>query len=184
MSRKKSSLGYLIPLVMLAILLVLIGNELRISRNPFTTKAAEGTALPPFELQNLWSADKTLTEKDLPRGQVVLLHVWGSWCSACRYEHPMMMYINNRYHIPIYSIDYKDDPEAAKTWLTQQGDPYTAIAMDPNGKFSRDLGVYGTPETFLIDKHGLIRYRHVGVIDKMTWDQEIFPLIVQYRQAD
>jgi cytochrome c biogenesis protein CcmG/thiol:disulfide interchange protein DsbE len=184
MGKKKSALVYFIPLVMLGILLVLIAGELRMPQNPFASSVPNGVELPPFELKNLWAAQKTFSNKELPDGEVILLHVWGSWCSACRQEHPILLSITNRYHIPIYSLDYKDDPEAAKLWLLNHGNPYVQTGMDSLGKVSRRLGVYGTPETFLIDKHGIIRYRHVGSLDKTTWDNEIYPLIVQYRKAD
>jgi cytochrome c biogenesis protein CcmG/thiol:disulfide interchange protein DsbE len=184
MGKKKTWLVYSIPLVMLAILLGLIATELRGPQNPFNKTIPTGSPLPAFELKNLWQIDQAFTDKDLPDGQVVLLHVWGSWCSACRQEHPILMYIKNTYHIPIYSLDYKDDPDDAKTWLSANGNPYVKTAMDPEGKVSHRLGVYGTPETFLIDKHGIIRYSHIGTLDKATWDQEIFPLIAQYKNAD
>jgi cytochrome c biogenesis protein CcmG/thiol:disulfide interchange protein DsbE len=184
MGKKKTWFVYSIPLVMLAILLVLIASELRGPQNPFNKTIPAGSPLPAFELKNLWQNDRAFTNKDLPEGQVFLLHVWGVWCSACRHEHPTMLNIKDTYHIPIYSFDYKDNPDDAKTWLSLHGNPYVLTAMDPEGKVSRSLGVYGTPETFLIDKHGIIRYSHIGTIDKATWDQEIYPLIVQYKNAD
>jgi cytochrome c biogenesis protein CcmG/thiol:disulfide interchange protein DsbE len=158
--------------------------NVRTPQNPFGPGVNDGAPVPAFAVTNLWVNGKTFRNTDLPAGQVVLLHVWGAWCSACQHEQPLLMDIVNRYHIPIYSLDYKDNPEKAKTWLSTHGNPYVQTGIDHDGSVSRQLGVYGTPETFLIDKHGIIRYRHVGMIDKKTWEQELFPLITHYRQTD
>jgi cytochrome c biogenesis protein CcmG/thiol:disulfide interchange protein DsbE len=117
-----------------------------------------------------------LTEQNL-KGHVTLLNVWASWCYACELQHPMLMAIKNNYHIPIYGIAYKDEAKNIQTFLNEYGNPYTRLGNDSNGAVAMDFGVYGTPETFVIDKKGTIVYRHVGVISQQVWEEELLPLI-------
>jgi cytochrome c biogenesis protein CcmG/thiol:disulfide interchange protein DsbE len=111
------------------------------------------------------------------QGQVSLLNVWASWCYACGLEQAMLMKIHTQYHVPIYSINYKDEEKEARAWLAQKGNPYIVTGEDQNGNAAIDLGIYGTPETFVINRQGQIVYRHVGAIDQKTWDNVLFPLI-------
>lgn len=137
-----------------------------------------GESMPAIQLTNLIEPQTLFSEKDWA-GQVILLNVWATWCYACKIEHPMLMKIKEQYHIPIYSLVYKDNPDLVKKWLTEQGNPYTAIGNDSKGDAAIDLGVYGTPETFVINKQGKIIYRHVGAITQNTWDTILYPIIKQ-----
>jgi cytochrome c biogenesis protein CcmG/thiol:disulfide interchange protein DsbE len=184
MKNQNSPLQYVIPFALLAMLSLFIINEFMTAQDPSLSAGNTHIPLPVFSLPNLWDPTRLVTQNDFNNGHVSLLHVWGAWCSACRHEHAMMMEINKTYHVSIYSIDYKDDPAAAKLWLINEGNPYSTTLMDLTGKVSRALGVYGTPETFIIDKHGIIRYRHIGTIDKATWNEILFPIINQYIKAD
>lgn len=141
-----------------------------------------GETLPAFELANLMAPSSTITPKTMV-GRVSLLNVWATWCAACKIEHPMLMRIKEHYHIPIFAINYKDDREKAMTWLRDQGNPYLMIASDQSGDTATDLGVYGTPETFVISKAGKIVYRHFGIINQHEWDHVLYPLIKKYEQA-
>ena len=120
-----------------------------------------GKAAPAFSLPDLADSKQTLTQAEL-QGKVSLLNVWGSWCVACRDEHPVLMQFAAEHVIPIYGLDYKDDRQAALDMLAKQGNPYTAVAYDASGDATIDWGVYGAPETFLLDKHGIIRYKYIG----------------------
>ncbi len=169
-------LKLLIPLLVLFMLLGLLWRELFYSKPNELPSALIGETLPDFKLENLLLPAVSFTAHDL-QGKVSLLNVWATWCYACSIEHPMLMKIKNKYHIPMYSINYKDDPEQARNWLSQHGNPYIQTGRDLHGDTAIDLGVYGTPETFVINQAGKIVYRHIGAIDQANWDKVIYPLI-------
>ena len=135
--------------------------------------------LPEFSLAVL-EEDKMVKQDDM-KGQVYLLNVWGSWCPACKVEHPYLMDIA-RQGIRIVGISYKDDPRQAENWLANSGSPYLYNIQDPEGRLGLDLGVYGSPETFLIDHEGVIRYKHVGIMDSQIWNNEVKPLYEMLEQ--
>jgi cytochrome c biogenesis protein CcmG/thiol:disulfide interchange protein DsbE len=178
MRRKKFPLSILLPIIMVAALIALVMFELRSPQNPFFSTALK-EPLPEFQLPDMWTPNATLTAKDL-HGKVALLNIWASWCPSCREELPVLLDIQKNDHIPIYSIVYKDNPQDAKLLLMQHGNPFVASGVDQNGNAAKILRVYGTPETFLIDKHGMIRYRQVGVIDANIWQKVLLPLVNQY----
>ena len=130
---------------------------------------------PVFKLPSINSGDKGFDSAVL-KGQVTLVNVWASWCAPCRIEHPRMMQLA-REGVAIYGINYKDTPEAATGFLTELGNPYKAVGADRTGKVSIDWGVYGYPETFVVDPEGHIRYRHVGPIMAQDLTDKIRPLI-------
>jgi cytochrome c biogenesis protein CcmG/thiol:disulfide interchange protein DsbE len=108
-----------------------------------------------------------------------LLNVWATWCVSCRAEHPTFMNIAK--DIPIYGLNYKDDNTKAKQWLKNLGDPYRLTIVDEKGSLGLDLGVYGAPETYVIDRRGIIRHKRVGVVDERIWLQEILPIVTKLR---
>jgi cytochrome c biogenesis protein CcmG/thiol:disulfide interchange protein DsbE len=132
--------------------------------------------VPAFELTDLLHAPQILDEKKLI-GQVSLLNIWATWCDACLLEHAMLMKIKQDYHVPIYSINYKDDPQKVIAWLKAKGNPYQAIGLDQTGRAAIDFGIYGTPETFIINAQGKIVYRHIGVLNKQVWESILYPII-------
>lgn len=140
-----------------------------------------GKSLPDFTLPQLQNPEAAFSSSTL-RQQVVLLNVWASWCEACVVEQVFMMQLA-REGVPIYGLNYKDKSSDALQWLTQWGNPYKLIGQDAQGKVAIDLGVYGAPETFVIDKQGIIRYRHVGIMTQDTWIKEIAPLMKQLEQT-
>jgi len=111
------------------------------------------------------------------RGKVWLLNVWASWCVACRDEHPWLIEYAKTKVVPIYGLNYKDRREDALAWLGELGDPYTASAVDLDGRIGIDYGVYGAPETYVIDQNGMIRYKHVGPLMPDVWNGKILPVI-------
>lgn len=137
-----------------------------------------GKKLPQFELP-LLGEQKLFTPK-LMQGKVTLLNVWASWCTAC-FEEQVFLLKLARESVPIYGLNYRDKTANAQQWLKEWGNPYQAIGEDKKGKVAIDLGVYGTPETFLIDKNGFIRYRHVGILDEKIWENAFLPRIQQLK---
>ncbi len=117
------------------------------------------------------------------KGQVSLLNVFATWCLSCRTEHPIMMDLYNRHLVNIYGLDYKDTRQPAEKWLAQYGNPYTKIIYDPTGKVGINLGVYGTPETFIIDQQGIIRYKYIGGITPAQMYNTIIPEIKKLQRG-
>ena len=132
-----------------------------------------GKKVPNFELLDLHT-DKQVTEKDLPK-QAYLLNVWATWCISCRVEHPFLNTLKAQ-GVMIVGLDYKDDKAKALKWLQDLHDPYAMVLFDKQGKVGLDLGVYGAPETFLVDRDGLIHYKHVGVVNEKLWQETLKPL--------
>lgn len=141
-----------------------------------------GKAAPTFSLPVLADGKQIITQAEF-QGKVSLLNVWGSWCVACRDEHPVLMQFAAEKVIPIYGLDYKDDRQAALDMLAKQGNPYTAIAYDASGDATIDWGVYGAPETFLLDKQGIIRKKYIGPLTPALIRDDLMPRI-QALQAE
>lgn len=141
--------------------------------------AEEDQPIPSFSVPSLFQPGKHFSNKQL-KGKVSLLTVWGSWCGACRTEHSTLMQIQNRHHIPMYSIIYKDNPQSARAYLQRKGNPFLATGIDSSGTVGSKLGIYGTPETYIIDKDGVIRYQYVGAITASVWKDEMLPVIEKY----
>ena len=164
----------LIPTAFIALIALLwagLGRDPRLVPSPLI-----GKPLPTFELSRVRDPEMTLRSTDL-LGKVSLLNVWATWCVSCRREHGFLMALAQSGEIPIYGIDYKDDRAAAVAWLDRIGDPYVASAYDPEGRLGLDLGVYGTPETFIIDAKGIIAHKHVGPITESVWRDDMLPII-------
>ncbi|MBB1268708.1 DsbE family thiol:disulfide interchange protein [Shewanella sp. SR44-3] len=145
--------------------------------NPKVLESAlEGKPVPYFELEQLEQSDKVITNKDLI-GKVAMLNVWGTWCPACKYEHPYLMVLARNKQIPIYGINYRDERDMALEELKLQGNPYEINIFDKDGRLGLDLGVYGAPESFLIDHQGIVRYRFAGPIDQRIWADTLYPIV-------
>lgn len=140
-----------------------------------------GKPLPPFRLPVLGNAQSELTPASM-QGHIALLNVWASWCMACNEEQVFLMRLA-REGVAIYGVNYKDNSHDASNWLATWGNPYRLVGEDTTGRVGIDLGVYGAPETFLIDKRGMIRYRHVGVLTEMVWQRELLPIIKHLEQT-
>jgi cytochrome c biogenesis protein CcmG/thiol:disulfide interchange protein DsbE len=134
-----------------------------------------GKVLPSFVLPQLEHPNDWFKSEDLPH-QPILLNIWASWCAACVEEQVLLLQLA-RQGVLIYGLNYKDSQREALNWLQQWGNPYRAIGQDREGKAAIDLGVYGAPETFVIDKRGVIRYRHVGVMNQKIWLNQMVPLM-------
>jgi cytochrome c biogenesis protein CcmG/thiol:disulfide interchange protein DsbE len=135
-----------------------------------------GKPAPSFSLPRLDAPAEKLSPEAL-RGKVWVLNVWASWCAPCREEIPVLMALAKSGTVPIYGLNYKDRPEAAQGLLKQLGDPYVASAVDADGRVGIDYGVYGVPETYVIDQKGVIRLKHVGAVTRETVEKRIAPLV-------
>ena len=131
---------------------------------------------PVFTLAQLHDPAKSLGSADM-KGQVWLLNVWASWCVACRQEHPLLVELAKAKIVPLVGLNYKDKPAEAKAWLADLGDPYSVSVMDRDGRVGIDYGVYGVPETFVIDKQGTIRYKQIGPVTPDVLQKKIIPLV-------
>lgn len=168
-----SRLKLFIPLAILILLVILFLPLLMDSeRDPeLLPSVLVGRTMPQFSLPTLDDPDKLYTKEDII-GEPFLLNVWATWCPSCKYEHPYLLKLAQQ-GINIYGLDYQDDEDRAKAWLQELGNPYKLNFFDLNGQLVLDLGVYGAPETYLVDAEGKILYRHVGVVNEKVW-QEIF----------
>ncbi len=172
-------LVFLLPVVLFLILVgffaIGLNTDPRLVPSPLIGKPA-----PAFSLPRLADAQSSLGTTDF-KGQVTLLNVWATWCVSCRAEHDVLMRIAASKQVKIYGLDYKDNREDALRWLANLGDPYVASAFDEHGRIAIDWGVYGTPETFLIDAEGIVRYKHVGPLSWEFWQSSLLPMIEQLR---
>ena len=168
---------FAIPLVIFVALGVLLWMGLSLDPRKIPSPLV-GKPLPAFSLAALHEPSKTITPDSL-RGRVYLLNVWASWCVACRQEHPVLNELARRKAVPIVGLNYKDQRNDAITWLQNLGNPYELSIVDLDGRIGIELGVYGVPETFVIDKEGIIRYKHIGPISEEAWRSKLEPLIKQ-----
>ena len=173
-------LGYLAPLLAFIALVVMLGIGLTLDPRKVPSPLI-GKPVPEFELPPVKGRTLGLASRDL-KGEVSLLNVFASWCVACREEHPVFMDLRKRDVIPIHGLNYKDKPDDAARWLGELGDPYTRTGADLDGRVAINWGVYGVPETFLIDREGRIAYKHIGPITPRVVSEKLLPLIEQLRR--
>lgn len=140
-----------------------------------------GKPVPEFSLPPVKGRTLGLSSADL-KGEVSLVNVFASWCVACRVEHPLLMALEQQGVVPIHGLNYKDRPQDAEKWLGELGDPYTRTGADVNGRVAIDWGVYGVPETFVIDRQGRIAYKQIGPVTPEVLEKTILPLIKKLRQ--
>ncbi|AGW93279.1 MULTISPECIES: DsbE family thiol:disulfide interchange protein [Cupriavidus] len=168
---------FLLPLAAFLALAVALAAGLRHDPRELPSPLV-GKAAPTFQLPLLEPEGRTLASADM-RGKVWLLNVWASWCAACRTEHPLLVDFAARSPVPLYGLNYKDQSAAARDWLQRLGNPYTASLVDADGRVGIDYGVYGVPETFVIDQQGVVRYRQVGPVTREVLERKLIPLIEQ-----
>jgi cytochrome c biogenesis protein CcmG/thiol:disulfide interchange protein DsbE len=166
---------FLLPLGIFMILVVFLGIGLTLNPRQVPSPLIDKPA-PVFQLQQLEDSSKTLSSED-NLGKVWMLNVWASWCVACRDEHPVLVELSKLGIVPVYGLNYKDQHDTAMQWLKQFGNPYEISVVDADGKVGIDYGVYGVPETYVIDKQGVIRYKHIGPVTVKSLQDKILPLI-------
>ena len=169
------SLKFLLPLLLFlglaGMLAAGLGRDPKEVPSPLIGKPA-----PAFTLARLDDAQISIKRDDL-LGKVWVLNVWASWCVACREEHPLLVDFARRKTVPVYGLNYKDKRADGQRWLAQFGNPYDASLFDSDGKVGIDFGVYGVPETFVIDKTGRVRFKHVGPVTEQVVRERIEPLL-------
>jgi cytochrome c biogenesis protein CcmG/thiol:disulfide interchange protein DsbE len=166
---------FLIPLLLFVILVGFLAIGL--NRDPHEVPSPLiGKVAPAFELPQLADPKKTFSPESM-KGQPWILNVWASWCVACREEHPVLVEMGKLQLAPIIGLDYKDKREDAMAMLASQGNPYALSAFDASGRVGIDYGVYGVPETYVIDKAGVIRFKHIGPITMDLLNKKIIPLM-------
>jgi cytochrome c biogenesis protein CcmG, thiol:disulfide interchange protein DsbE len=163
------------PLLAFVVLLAFLAVGLTLRPRDVPSPLIDKPA-PAFNLPVLGSPDRMLSAQDL-RGQVWLLNVWASWCVACRLEHPVVLAAAKSGSVPIYGLNYKDRRNDAAGWLERFGNPYVSSLSDTEGLVGIDFGVYGVPETFVIDKNGVIRHKMTGPLTPEAWRDTILPLV-------
>ena len=166
---------FAIPLAIFLGLATMLGLGLQRDPRALPSALLEQPA-PDIDRPLLEQPDRRLRLKDM-RGQVWLLNVWASWCAPCRQELPVLQTMSERDKVPVYGLNYKDQPDKAKALLRIAGNPYVASAMDGDGRVGMDFGVQGVPETFVIDRQGLVRLRHLGPVTPEVWRDKLLPVI-------
>jgi cytochrome c biogenesis protein CcmG/thiol:disulfide interchange protein DsbE len=166
--------AFLLPLMLFVAVAVAFGVGLR--RDPAKLPSMLiGKSLPVFQLPAVRATGAGLASTDL-RGEPALLNVFASWCAACQVEHPMLLDLRSQ-GVIVDGLDWKDDPADGAKWLSDHGDPYRLAGNDRTGRTGIDLGVTGVPETFVVDRRGRVRYKHIGPIEPKDWDETLRPLL-------
>lgn len=172
---------FLIPLGLFVVLLGLLAVGL--NRDPHEVPSPLiGKPAPAFSVSRLDDATRILRRDDL-LGEVWILNVWSSWCGACREEHALLVDYARRKRTPIYGLNYKDTRAEGLAWLARQGNPYVASMFDADGRVGLDFGVYGVPETFVIDQAGVVRFKHIGPLTPQVIGERLEPLLEKLRGA-
>jgi cytochrome c biogenesis protein CcmG/thiol:disulfide interchange protein DsbE len=172
-------LVYVLPALTFTVLIVYLAQLLKPDREPRVLPSAliEKPA-PDFALPPLLDGGEGLSTADL-RGRVTLVNFFASWCVPCQAEHPLLMRLAREEGLTLYGIAYKDEPAAARRFIADLGDPFARISMDSDGRTAIDFGVYGIPETYLIDREGRIRYRYVGPLTPAVIEKELLPIAAE-----
>jgi cytochrome c biogenesis protein CcmG/thiol:disulfide interchange protein DsbE len=175
----KFPIRYVLPLAGFLAVAVVLGIALKRSPDAgqaFVKSALIGKPAPQFTLPGLTPDAPPVTMAQF-QGRWTLVNVWGTWCAECHIEHPVLLDIQREGKVAILGLDYKDDDAAALRWLEELGNPYDAVAADREGRAAIDFGVYGAPETFLVDPQGIIRHKQVGAVSREMWQRDFLPLI-------
>ena len=168
-----------LPFIIFSLIFVLLYRGLS-SHPTYVPSPLINKPAPTFQLPDLFQPKKMITNKNL-LGQVTLLNVWATWCIACAEEHDTLLALAHEEGVIFYGLNYKDDPAIAKKWLKNYGNPYQRVGEDITGDTAIDWGVYGSPETFILDKKGIIRYKHIGAITAENWKNDLKPIVEKLR---
>jgi cytochrome c biogenesis protein CcmG/thiol:disulfide interchange protein DsbE len=166
---------FLLPLGIFLVLVVFLGIGLKLDPREVPSPLIDKPA-PAFRLTQLHDPAKSLAGEDM-KGKVWIFNVWASWCVACLEEHPILVELAKRNLVPIVGLNYKDGRDEALKWLVKHGDPYSLSVQDPEGRVGIEYGVYGVPETYVIDREGIIRYKKIGPVTPKVLEEQILPLV-------
>lgn len=169
---------YLIPVTVLAVLAVFFARGLWLDPT-YIPSPLIGKPAPEFSLPALENPEQIVSASDL-EGQMALFNVWATWCVGCRQEHGFLMELSNSRQVPIYGLNWRDEREAALDWLDRLGNPYEATAFDHEGQVAVEWGVYGAPETFLVDRDGTVLHKHIGPLTASHWRNDFVPIIEEH----
>lgn len=172
-------LRYLVPLGIFAVLVAFLFRGLSLDPK-LVPSPLVGKPMPAFTLTRLDDPGATISDSDL-KGQVSVLNIWATWCVSCRAEHDVLLQLARTGAVAIYGLNYKDNRADAQRWLRQLGNPYVANAFDEDGRVGIDWGVYGAPETFVIDPQGIIRHKHIGPLTSEVLETQLLPLIAELK---
>jgi cytochrome c biogenesis protein CcmG/thiol:disulfide interchange protein DsbE len=172
-------LRYLLPFVVFVVLSIFLYIGLQLNPRDIDSTRIDKIA-PSFEVSTVLDANKTLSSEDF-KGKVSIFNTWASWCVSCRQEHSLLMEIAQQTDIPIYGLNFKDSLVDAQAVLNNRGNPYIVTGFDPKGRIGMDWGVRATPETFIIDQQGIVRYKHTGPLSVKVLTDTILPLIKHLR---
>lgn len=167
----------LLPLGIFLVIAVFLGIGLTLDSSKVPSPLI-GKPVPDFSMPSVHAPERTVTPADF-RGQPWLLNVWATWCVSCRAEHAVLVEAAESHGARIVGLDYKDERPAAIEWLRDLGDPYVVSAFDPKGRVGLDLGVYGVPETYVIDSDGIIRHKHIGPLTRRQLREQILPMLAE-----
>ena len=173
---------YLLPLVVFLVLIGFFAIGLQLNPREVPSPLI-GKPAPAFKLPVLNAPDRKISAQEL-KGKVWVLNVWASWCVPCRQEHPLITDLAKNSGVPVYGLNYKDKVADASAWLAQLGDPFAATLSDIDGLVGIDYGVYGVPETFVIDKQGVIRLKHIGPMTPEAMRDTVLPMVEKLRKLD
>ncbi|MFQ5509865.1 MAG: DsbE family thiol:disulfide interchange protein [Leptospirillia bacterium] len=166
---------FLMPLGIFTVMVIFLGVGLTLNPREVPSPLIDKPA-PAFDLPQLHQDGARFSTEDM-KGKVWMFNVWASWCVSCRQEHPLLVQLARGGEVPIYGLNYKDQNDDAKAWLARFGNPYVLSAVDADGRVGIDYGVYGVPETYVIDKAGIIRYKHIGPLTPKALDEIVLPLV-------
>ena len=172
-------LRYLVPLGIFAVLVAFLFRGLSLDPK-LVPSPLVGKPMPSFSLTRLDDPDATISDADI-KGKVAVLNIWATWCTSCRAEHDVLLQLAETGQVAIYGLNYKDNLADARRWLQQLGDPYVANAFDEDGRVGINWGVYGAPETFVIDPQGIIRHKHIGPLTTEVLKTQLLPLIAELK---
>jgi cytochrome c biogenesis protein CcmG, thiol:disulfide interchange protein DsbE len=168
---------FMLPLAMFVLLAAVLAEGIKHSpEKGLIASPLLGKPAPQFSLPNLTDSAHPVRSAEL-KGRWYLFNVWGTWCGECRAEHETLLSVRRAGVVPLIGLDWKDDARQARDWLAQLGNPYESVAVDASGRVAIDWGVYGAPETFLVNPQGIVVYKHVGALTDETWRRDILPRI-------
>ncbi|MEO8145709.1 MAG: DsbE family thiol:disulfide interchange protein [Betaproteobacteria bacterium] len=179
-AKKGNAAVFLVPLLLFAAVVIFLALGLTLNPREIPSPLI-GKPVPRFALPAVEGRTLGLATADL-KGEASIVNVFASWCVACKEEHPLFMQMRREGLLPIHGLNYKDRPEDARKWLDDLGDPYSRTGADIDGRVAIDWGVYGVPETFVIDREGRIAYKHIGAVTPAFLEQTLRPLIARLRQ--
>jgi len=179
--RRRPRVGHVLPLIVFAVMAIAFAVGLTLNPRELPS-ALIGKPVPEFDLPAVQGRTLGLSSNDL-KGEVSLVNVFASWCTECRVEHPFLMELAKTGLLPVHGLNYKDKPADAANWLDTLGDPYRRTGADLKGRVSIDWGVYGVPESFLVDRRGRIAYKHVGALNWAVFNEKLRPVVEQLKKT-